>query len=119
MAKVFLSFSSDDRAFAQWLKRALSQANIDTVLDDIAVAPGAGFASALRDEVRSADALLAILSEQAIARPNVLLEIGMAQGLGKRVIAVLAPGSKVEMSAVESLSDTYVMDAAKLKPPEL
>jgi len=69
--------------------------------------------------VQSADALVAILSEKALSHSQVPLEIGMAQGLGKPVIAVLAPGAKPDLPMLRSLADTYVLDAAKLNTPEL
>jgi hypothetical protein len=48
-----------------------------------------------------------------------MLEIGMAQGLGKQVIAVAAPGTKPDLNLLRSLADGYILDAATLKQPEL
>lgn len=119
MTKVFISHSFEDQSFARWVRNALVEAGIDAYFDAFDLSPGANFASALRNEVESADALVAILSEKALSHNNVLLEIGMAQGLGKPVIAVLAPGEKPDFSMLASLADTYVLDAAKLNTPEL
>jgi hypothetical protein len=118
MTRVFISYSYEDREFAQWIRSALTHAGITTNLDG-ELAPGADFSSAIRNAVQNADALLVILSDRAISSSYVMLEIGMAQGLGKKVIAVLAPGTKPNPDLLGSLADTYVLDAARLKQPEL
>jgi nucleoside 2-deoxyribosyltransferase len=119
MTKVFISYSSVDREFAAQVRNALTQAGIESYPKDVELTPGADVASTLRNEVRSADGVVAILSDKAMSNNEIFLEIGMAQGLGKTVIAVLAPGSKADLPLLRSLSDTYVLDAAKLKSPEL
>ena len=120
MTKVFISHSFEDQSFARWVKNALTEAGVDAYFDAFDLSsPDADFASAIRNEVQSADALVAILSEKALSHSQILLEIGMAQGLGKPVIAVLAPGAKPDLPMLRSLADTYVLDAAKLNTPEL
>jgi nucleoside 2-deoxyribosyltransferase len=119
MTKVFLSYSSVDRAFARRVRNALVHAGIDAYFDELELPPCADVASILRSEVQSADGVVAIVSDKAMFSNNVFLEIGMAQGLGKPVVAVLAPGSKADLPLLRTLSDMYVLDAAKLKSPEL
>jgi ABC-type branched-subunit amino acid transport system substrate-binding protein len=119
MPKLFISYDAKDRSFAQSVKAALTQAGIESAADEFDLSSEADFASAVRAEVRSADALLAILPGQAGYSRNVLVEIGMALGLGKKVIALAAPGSEPDASTVQALSDSYVADASTLEPPEL
>jgi hypothetical protein len=119
MTKVFISYSSEDRAFAQRVREALASAGIGAYLDTEELPPGTDVASAIRNEVRSADAVVVILSDKAIFQREIQFEIGMAQGLGKPVVAVVAPGSSPDLSLVTSLADTYVLDADRLKGPEL
>ena len=118
MTRVFISYSRQDREFAEWIKDALTRAGIGAYLDVSDLEPGADFASAIRDAIQTADAVVAILSDSPIAG-NVGLEIGIAAGLGKRVVAVLAPGKKLDPILLRSIADTYVLDAANLKPTEL
>jgi hypothetical protein len=119
MTRVFISYSYEDREFAQWIKGALTHAGIATNSDDFELSPGADFASAIRNAVQTADALVVILSDRAISSSYVGLEIGMAAGLGKRVVAVLAPGTKPDLALLRSLADAYILDAARLKQPEV
>jgi hypothetical protein len=118
MTKVFISYSRQDREFAGWLKDALTRAGIGASLDVFDLEPGADFASAIRDAIQTADAVVAIVSDSPIAG-YVGVEIGMAVGLGKRVVAVLAPGKKPDPPLLRSIADAYVLDAANLKPTEL
>jgi hypothetical protein len=114
-----MSYSDQDRDFAQWIKRALTQAGIKTNLDDAESSSTGDFASAIRETVQAADALLVILSDNALSSSFIMLVIGMAQGLGKRVVAVVAPGAKPDPSLLSSLADSYILDAASLKQPDL
>jgi hypothetical protein len=119
MTRVFISYSDQDRAFAQWVKGALAQAGIVSNLDDAELPSTESFTSALRESMHRADALLAILPNESAGDNFVMLEIGMAQGLGKRIVAVAAPGAKPDLALLGSLTDGYVLDAATLKQPEL
>jgi|SRR5271170_7413686 TIR domain len=119
MTRVFISYSNQDREFAQWVKSALTKAGITTNLDEVESSSTADFASAIRQAVQAADALLAILSDDSTSSNFVMLEIGMAQGLGKKVVVIAAPGAKPDLDLLKSLADGYVLDAARLKQPEL
>lgn len=103
----------------QWVTRALAQAGIATNLDQPASFSATDFASAIREAIQAADAFLVILSDNSLSSRSIMLEIGMAQGLGKQVIAVAAPGTKPDLNLLRSLADGYILDAATLKQPEL
>ena len=118
MTKVFISYRRQDREFAQWIKDALIPAGIDARLDVWEPSPAENVASAIRDEIQAADALVAIFSE-APNLGHIGLEIGMAVSLGKKVVAVPAPGSKPDPGLLGSIADAYVLDAANRKPAEL
>lgn len=118
MIKVFLSYGYQDREFALWVKSALTQAEIATNLDELGPSSGADFASAIREAVQAADALLVVLSDQPSTSNFVMLEIGMAQGLGKKVVAIAAPGTQPDLNLLKSLADGYILDTARLKPRE-
>jgi hypothetical protein len=119
MTRVFISYGYQDREFALWVKSALTQAGIATNLDELEPSSGADFASAIREAVQAADALLVVLSDEPSTSNFVMLEIGMAQGLGKKVVAIAAPGTKPDLNLLKSLADGYILDTARLKPPEL
>jgi nucleoside 2-deoxyribosyltransferase len=115
MSRVFISYSNEDREFARWIRGALTQAGIATNSDDVELSPGADFSSAIRNAIKTADALVVILSDKAISSHNLGFEIGMAAGLGKKVVAVLAPGMKPDTPLLRSIADDYIPDAAKLE----
>ncbi len=119
MTRVFISYSDQDRAFAQWVKGALTREGIATNFDEAASSSATDFASAIREAVQAADALLVVLSDDLTPSNFVMLEIGMAQGLGKKVVVIAAPGMKPDLNLLQSLADGYVFDTAKLRPPEL
>ncbi|MBV8121362.1 MAG: toll/interleukin-1 receptor domain-containing protein [Alphaproteobacteria bacterium] len=118
MSKVFISYSHEDREFAQWIRSALNRAGVSTALDDLDLAPGANFSSAIRNAIQAADALVVILSDRAVSSQNTGLEIGMATGLGKKVVAVLAPGTKLDSTILHSIADASITDTAQLGQDE-
>ena len=118
MTAVFISYSRQDREFASWINEALTRAGITVYLDASELSAGEDFASAIRDAIQKSDALVAILSDHAISG-YVGLEIGIAAGLGKKIVAVLAPGRKPDPALLRPIADAYVLDAANLKPVEL
>ncbi len=119
MTRLFISYSNQDREFAEQIQRTLSQVGIMTTLDDAEESSGSDVKSTIRDAVRTADALLLVASDKALSNNSVMLEIGIARGLGKKVVAVAAPGAKPDINLLNSLADGYLPDAAKLEPREL
>ena len=43
----------------------------------------------------------------------------MAAELGKKVVAVLAPGTKPDIALLRSIADAYILDAARLEQTEV
>ena len=39
--------------------------------------------------------------------------------MGKKVVAVLAPGTKPDIALLRSISDAYILDAARLEQTEV
>ena len=105
MTRVFISYSDEDREFARWIRGALTQAGIVTNSDDLELSPGSDFSSSIRNAIQTADALVVILSDRAISSRHTGLEIGMAAGLGKKEVAVLAPGTKPDIALLRSIAD--------------
>ncbi len=105
MAKLFISYSRRDLGFAQRLYGELSSYGAKGFLDQVDIAVGADWSKMLKDAIETSDALVLILSKDAALSNFVMAEVGVAQGLGKKVIPVLAPGSMLEDSMVQLLSD--------------
>ena len=73
----------------------------------------------IRKAVETADALVVIVSEKGVSDSNVGLEIGMATGLGKKVVAVVAPDAEPDLALLRSIADAYILDAARHKQNEV
>jgi hypothetical protein len=43
----------------------------------------------------------------------------MAAGLGKKVVAIPAPGTKPDIALLRSIADAYILDAARLEQTEV
>jgi hypothetical protein len=119
MTRVFISYGDEDREFARWIRVALIQAGIATNSEDLDLSPGADFSSAIRNAIQTADALVVILSDRATSSRHTGLEIGMAAGLGKKVVAIPAPGTKPDIALLRSIADAYILDAARLEQTEV
>lgn len=55
----------------------------------VAVHAGDSFGEALEAGLRDSDAIVAILSAENARRPNLLFEVGVALGTGKRLIPIV------------------------------
>jgi predicted nucleotide-binding protein len=87
---VFISYSHTDSAWVLEFARALKDLNISVWLDEWQVAAGDSVRNALEKGLRNSDAIIAVLAEQDAARPNVFFELGVALGLGKRLIPIVS-----------------------------
>ncbi len=112
MADIFISYSQQDREFAERLYRELQRFNVRGFMDATDLSAGAEFSRQLREAIRNADALLVILSSSASKSRWVMAEIGLAETLGKPVLPVLAPGENYEDSVPPQLLDKLVIDAS-------
>jgi TIR domain len=110
--KVFISFSYNDVRFATALKSALREEDIH-IDSDIPVeqADPTYIKTTIREKMKDADAVVVLLSDSAFNSHWVLFEMGLAQGLDKRVIPVLTPGTKINESISTVISNTRFLDA--------
>jgi TIR domain len=119
MTKVFISYSRLDSHFAMQLKDALQSLQVSGFLDQTDLAANDIFSEKIRDSLRSASALIVLLSPAAIHSNWVMFEVGAAQALGKTIIPVLIPGTTIEDSLPEVLSGFQVLDARNMPIGEI
>jgi hypothetical protein len=79
MAKIFLSYGQPDRDFARSLASKLRSSGHEIVLDVDSLAPGQDWRYVLTQGLRTADALIVLLSEASLASHYVSMEIGLAR----------------------------------------
>lgn len=110
--KVFISFDYNDAAFANALKSALHDKQVYIASDVVSreVEPSY-IKKAVLEKIKTADAVVVLLSKNAIQRHWVLFEMGVAQGLDKQVIPVLTPGTKMNKLITRVLGDIPILDA--------
>jgi WD40 repeat protein len=92
-AKVFVSYSRKDSAFAERLVRALKKANVEAYLDKRDIAPGEAWRERLGALILAADTVVFILSPNALQSEVCKWEVEEAERLGKRILPVVLRGS--------------------------
>ncbi len=98
---VFISHSSKDRWIAKQIANIIEQKckryNITTFLDEKDIAGGDSIPETIRDNIQNCQEFIVLLSRYSIDRPWVLIEIGAAWGLGRRVTAIIDKVTPEEM----------------------
>jgi len=88
-SKVFISYSHKDERFAMSLREALKLIPNVVVLDPSPEGiEGENITGKISKMLKKSDIVIPLLSPESTNNPNVLFELGMAVGLGKRVIPI-------------------------------
>jgi tetratricopeptide (TPR) repeat protein len=88
-AKLFVSYSRKDLAFAQMLVGALAERGFDAFLDKMDIAPGEPWKERLASLIAAADTVVFAVSPDSIASSICAWELEESARLGKRVIPVV------------------------------
>jgi hypothetical protein len=89
LMKVFISHSSSDKWIARQIAEHLQARDIDSFLDEKDIETGDGIDEAIQKHLAECDELLMLLSPAALDSAWVLMEIGGAKALGKRLVPIL------------------------------
>ncbi|MCD4685803.1 MAG: SUMF1/EgtB/PvdO family nonheme iron enzyme [Anaerolineae bacterium] len=89
MARIFISYSRTDHAFARRLAADLSTLGADVWIDVADIPAGMKWSSAIHDGLRSCEAMLVIVSPDSMASQNVEDEWQYFKDQGKPLIPVL------------------------------
>lgn len=87
--KVFISYTHDDAEWVHKFAEALRDQSVDVWLDAWQVHAGDSLRDAVEAGLRNSDAIVAILSAANARRPDILFELGVAIGMGKRLIPIM------------------------------
>jgi predicted nucleotide-binding protein len=87
---VFISYSHEDSAWVRQFAEALKDLDVAVWFDEWQIIAGDPLRDAIEQGLRDSDAIVAVLSAANILRPNVLFELGMALGTGKRFIPIVS-----------------------------
>lgn len=89
---VFISHSEKDRWIAKLMAALIEEKcqaySAETFLDEKDIAGGESIPESIRKNIQECSEFLVLLSRYSIDRPWVLIEIGAAWVLGKRIIAI-------------------------------
>jgi hypothetical protein len=90
--KVFISHSSRDRWAARRISADLEKLGVDTFLDEKDIETGESIDETISVHLKDCDECLLLLSPASLKSHWVLIEIGGAKALGKRLVPMLHIG---------------------------
>lgn len=89
MPDVFISYSSSDEPFAQFLHRHLSDEGLNVFLASVSLQPGDKWDDAILKSLRDATWVLFLCSRNACSSPFVQQELGGALYSQKKIISIV------------------------------
>jgi len=89
MADVFISYSAKDEQLAKFVLSHLVAHSLTVFLASISVAPGARWTPRIIDELQASDWVILLASKNALASPNVQLEVGGAIFGKKKLVPIM------------------------------
>ncbi|MCB0110542.1 MAG: toll/interleukin-1 receptor domain-containing protein [Caldilineaceae bacterium] len=92
MFRVFLSYSSKDRRYAENIANALGAQGIDVSYDTVAITPGESFQQSIADAILESSAVVAIVSPNYSKSNWCQFEAELAVGENRPVIPILVQG---------------------------
>lgn len=119
--KIFISYTADDRAFADELRRAMMAHHDVQVWDPVsAIMPGGKIEETIKANLNSSDLFVYIIPEKEGSGKWSLFELGAAKALRKRIVAVLPDTGRVANSAVAAkLADSLVVSQDRNSAKEI
>jgi hypothetical protein len=111
----FISYSSQDRAFAADLANRLKDLGFKSILWGDDVREGGKWTDVLKDQVESSDGFVLVMpTKTSRSSNNAFFETGVARALGKSVVIVVPDIEDVDQSNIPvDLANTVIIDAAK------
>lgn len=90
--RIYISYVPSDRTWATALARALEAEGATVWIDVEEIALGAPIHEAAEKGLRTSDWIVVLLSRETSPSPNTLFEMGVAVGMGKRIVPVFSEG---------------------------
>jgi TIR domain len=108
---VFISHSTKDRWIARQMAAIVQdrgrQQGIVTFLDEKDIEGGDDIPRTILQKLRASEEFVVLLSPQSVNRPWVLIELGAAWGLGKRLTAIIDKVAPKEMPDIIAQTKAY------------
>ncbi len=93
ISKVYISHSPADEDLALQLSRALWRVGLESCVALYQLTPAISLAERASFGIRSSECLVALVTEEGAASPQLCQEIGLARGLDMLIIPLLAEGA--------------------------
>jgi len=99
--KVFISHSSDDKAFVRKLMSALANERVDAWLDEREILPGGHIRKVVTEGLKKSSALVVVLSPSSVKSEWVRFELAQFLGIddGRRIIPILLGAKSDDLPA--------------------
>lgn len=97
MTDIFISYSSEDKLFAEFLHRHFSAEGVDVFTASVSLKPGEGWSQTILQSLRSANWVLLLASRAACRSSYVQQEMGAAVFAQKKLIPVVWDMSPSEL----------------------
>jgi hypothetical protein len=111
--KVFISHSSTDKWVARQIARQIEELGVESFLDEKDIETGDSIDKAIQSNLADCDELLMLLSPASLKSSWVLIEIGGAKALDKRLVPILLHVGPNELPDV--LSDGLARDINEIE----
>lgn len=89
MADVFISYSVKDEELAQFVRSHLIAQGLQVFLASISITPGEHWTPKIIEELRASEWVFLLASKNALASPNVQLEVGGAIFGKKKLVPIM------------------------------
>jgi hypothetical protein len=86
---VFVSASHKDRDLARDLQRRLKEAGVHPTYSELTLSAGSEFEKVFMDQLKNADEIMVILSNNSVENLWMMFEIGAASSLRKKITPVV------------------------------
>jgi hypothetical protein len=87
--RVFISYSDQDRDWAEAFARSLKDSGAEVWFDQWKIPPGQAWPPAFEEGLRESDVIAVVFNLTGPFRPDLWFEFGAAVGMGKRVVPIL------------------------------
>ena len=118
--KVFLSYSWEDRPFAEKLSRILTENGAKVMNPANDIPAGSKIQDAILKAVKNSSSMIFVIPQQEGAGKHALVELGAARALGKRILAVSPNSSRLHNSGfARVITENAVVDASRISDLQL
>ena len=97
--RVFVSHSSKDKELVRDIVRRLREAGFESDVGSEDIRAGSDWKSAVRRRIREAETVLFLVTPESLASQWTMTELGIAEGLDRRVIPVTVGIAKRDLPA--------------------